>query len=139
MTNIYVHIVEDDHDQASYVAVLLQKAGITNYKIFVEPEEFLKSGENIDICILDYRFANSGLTGLEITEELLERNRWCRVIIVTVAPDMDKFWKVFNAGAWKYLNKNDEGFRTDLVKYVKMAISMTTEEIIFKNKKHKQD
>lgn len=129
MLNVYVHIVDDDIDSGYFIEAILKSAGITNCKIFTEPDKFLKSSEEVHICILDYRFKNSGLTGLEITEELLKRNDKCRIIIVTVAPDFYLFMKVFNAGCWKYLSKNDDEFKPDLIKYVRLAIINVAKEI----------
>jgi FixJ family two-component response regulator len=129
MMNVLVYIVDDDQAEADLIKILLKRSNMSETKIFTDPDEFLKTEETIDICILDYRFQNSGLDGLTITEELVRRNKRCRIIIITVQPDFRKFMKVFNAGAWKYLDKSDDEYENDLVKYVKLGIDLVAEEI----------
>lgn len=127
--NILTHIVDDDTDSIDLIVSVLEGSGITEYKIYTRPEEFLEENQEVHLCILDYRFINSGMTGLEITEELLKRNKRCRVIIVTIAPNFNDFMKVYNAGAWKYIDKSDKNFNPDLIRYVKMGIALVNEEV----------
>jgi FixJ family two-component response regulator len=129
MTNVLVYIVDDDQAEADLIKILLNRSTAPETKIFTDPEEFLKTEETIDMCVLDYRFRDSVWDGLTITEELVRRNKRCRIIIITVQPDFRKFMKVFNAGAWKYLDKTDDEYENDLVKYVKLGIDLVAEEI----------
>lgn len=127
MTNIFVDIVDDDDSSAELIRILLKKNGVQDFRIFLDPREFLESKEVVHICILDYRFPGM-LDGFDVTEELMKRNKRCRILIITLGPNFKDFMKVYNAGAWKYLDKSDRDFDSDMVKYVKLGIEMVREE-----------
>lgn len=131
MTNILINIVDDDDYWTEFISRLLKDNKITDCRVYTNPVEFLAKEKEVHICILDYRFQNSGLDGLDITEELIRRNKRARIIIITLAPSLQQFMKVSNAGAWKYLDKNDPYFGNDILKYVRIGIELCQEEMKF--------
>lgn len=128
MINVLVHIVDDDESMVYELDLVFNKHGI-DHKIYTDPDEFLKTEDKKRICVIDYRFNNSGMTGFDIAEKVLESNPRCNIIIITGYPDAGDLLKLMNLKAFKYLSKMDDGFTDDLLKYVKQAIKLVHEEI----------
>jgi len=127
MTSVLIHIVDDDIEAGEEFRNLLNQLG--DIVLYTVPEEFLKSVGTKRLCIIDYRFNNSGLTGIDVAEKVMEENQRCKVIIVTGMPGNNDLLKLINLKAFKYLNKNDNDFKTQLIKYVQQAIKIVKEDI----------
>lgn len=129
MINVFVHIVDDDESMVYELGLVFTKNGI-EYKIFTDPDEFLRTDDKKRICVIDYRFNNSGLTGFDVAEKVLEHNPRSNIIIITGYPNTTDLLKLMNLKAFKYISKVDPDFMDDLLKYVKQAIKLVHEEII---------
>lgn len=129
MIEIFVHIVDDDEALAQMLGLLFTKNKIL-FKIFNDPETFIKTEEKKRICVIDCRFNNSGMTGFEVAEQVLEKYPRCYIIFITGYPDAFDMLELMNLKAFKNLSKNKSSFLDDLLKGVKQAIKLVEEEII---------
>lgn len=129
MEKVYTYLVDDDQSTIESIERIFKKNDI-EYKSFNEPEVFLSNKERKRICIIDYRFNDSGMTGFDIAEKVLEDNPRCNIIIITGYANTTDLLKMMNLKAFKYLSKNDDDWMDDLLKYVKQAIKLVNEEII---------
>lgn len=129
--NVFIHVLEDDADMVFEIERLFEQAGLKKYKLFTSPEEFLKivEKEPIQICIMDYLYEGFGITGYDLAKTVLEYNQKSKVIVISVQTDPKVFLKLYNVGVWKYLNKMEDDFNEDLIKWVKVAIDIFKKEV----------
>jgi FixJ family two-component response regulator len=123
MEKVYTHLVDDDEYTIESITKMFDENGIS-YLPFRYPEEFRENKEKKRVCIIDYRFNNSGITGVELAEEIIEENTNCQVIMITGYLTNTPVLKLMNVKSFKNLDKNDPEFMQDLLKYVKRAIKI---------------
>jgi two-component system response regulator FixJ len=99
-----VYIVDDDPAARASVAALVQSKGVRTCE-FASAEEFLESALHDDrgCLVLDVRM--TGMTGLELQEELGKRKVELPIIVITGFADVPMAVKAMSAGAVNFLTK----------------------------------
>lgn len=131
--NLLVDILDDDDTVLLVVEEQLKLNGITNYRMFTDPDEFIKNqNAKPHICIVDYVLDPNVLTGLDITRIVLGNNQYCKVIMVSgieaqmCCRVMREFFFIGGAG---WADKNDKDFQGQLVSELQKAIGFIREEL----------
>lgn len=104
-------IVDDDQDILANLSDILIDLG---YKVDTAPDgkaaidkvkELCPNEESCqyDLCLLDFKMP--GMDGVELYEEILERNPRLRAIMITAYAGDDGIQRAVEAGTWKVLRK----------------------------------
>ena len=99
-----VYIVDDDPAARASVAALVQSKSVVTRE-FASAEEFLESLPSDDrgCLVLDVRM--TGMTGLELQEELGKRKIDLPIVVITGFADVPMAVKAMRAGAVNFLTK----------------------------------
>jgi FixJ family two-component response regulator len=99
-----IFIIDDDPSVQEALALLLRSAGYP-FEVFASAEEFLGKGpfDGIGCIVLDVRM--SGMSGLDLQEELLKRDRCMPIIFITGYGDIPMTVQAMKKGAVDFLPK----------------------------------
>jgi FixJ family two-component response regulator len=99
-----VYIVDDDPAARASVAALVQSKSVRTRE-FASAEDFLESlpADERGCIVLDVRM--TGMTGLELQEELIKRKVELPIIVITGFADVPMAVKAMRAGAVNFLTK----------------------------------
>lgn len=98
-----VVIIDDDFNQRSGVARLIQSIGLTT-RLHESAEEFLSTSPDTASCVLtDMRMP--GMSGLQLQEELNNRDLRMPLIVLTGHADVPVAVKSMKAGAFDFIEK----------------------------------
>lgn len=116
-----ISILEDDRTYLKILGTLLEKAGIPNYKLFQDPEDFLNiSNGHTHIAIIDHRLGDT--SGLEVVTRLLRKNPDCFIIVISAEGSESIVAEYMNADCDRYIRKGDMGFREKFIQFVNDGI-----------------
>lgn len=121
--NIATFALENDHDILTAIGDSLKKAGINEYRLFATSAEMLEQlHEDVHICVVDYHLEEER-TGLEVMKAVLEHNPDCYVIGLgeKVKIDMDVLIAFINGDGYRFVDKSNPMFLTQLIEYVEQA------------------
>jgi DNA-binding NarL/FixJ family response regulator len=97
---------------------LLKANDIEHFQLYDNAEEFLKHlSSDIIVCAIDY-YLNSGLNGLDVLKAVKKKNKSSFVIIISGVDDPKVLKQFINNGADKYVDKNGENYKRELVEYI---------------------
>lgn len=130
---ILTYVLEDDDWFLQIIEGLLIKSEIVNYKLFSNPADFFEEfNENVHVCIVDFRLPG-GMDGLGVVEKVLRLNERCKVIVISGLENPNVVIDFLNAGAFKYIRKNDPLFNEKVIKYLQQALENVKRDLIFYN------
>ena len=128
---ILTYVLEDNEVLLTVIKGLLDRAGITEYQLFSNPAQFIKEfTDDVHVCVIDYHLPGE-TNGLEVLQRVLARNPRCKAIIISAQEKLDIVIDILNAGAYKYIRKNDDQFNEKLVRYLQQAIERINHDLIF--------
>lgn len=120
--NILTYILEDDKEIHSIISDLLRQHNFTNFHFFVDPETFLASlTADINICVIDHYL--TGTTGLDMIQQVKDKNENSYVIVVSGQRNFDIAIEYLNQGADKYIDKNKVDYIERLIKCLQDGVS----------------
>lgn len=103
---IMTYVLDDQEMVLQLIGQAFKKAGITDYRLFSNENEFLEGiNDNVHIAVVDYLMDSKEITGIEICKLLLERNPRCYVIIMSGQGSIEVVIDMMNSGAKKYVPK----------------------------------
>ncbi len=124
-----IYVIEDSFIQAEIIAYNLKNNLDSKVKIFCNGDMAL---ENIyykkpDVIVLDYYFNNKSLnypTGLEVLRVLKKNEEFSKipVIVFSGLKDIDKSFKLLEAGAYDIIDKSEDSIIERLIKKVVESI-----------------
>lgn len=127
---VVVFVLDDDQDTLDLIKEDFEEAGIKDYELFTSEREFLaKFNENVHVAVLDHYLQGSAEIGYDIMQTIFEMNRkhnspiQCKVIIISGQKNQQVTKWYLNNGAFKYLDKGEDGFNSNLISYVKQAVA----------------
>ncbi len=127
--NILAHALEDDQDFVELITELFDMNGMKEYKFFTHPEEFILAfHEKIHLCIVDYYLPGT-MTGLDVMKVVLSMNKNCKAIMLSAVQDYRVVIKSLNEGCFKWVDKNDEDHRAELVNAIQQSIGYIKDKI----------
>lgn len=129
--NILIHGLDDDESVRMLLEEQMELNGVNNFRMFSDPEEFLKHlNAKPHICIIDYLLPGE-LTGLGITRIVIDQNSECKVIMMSGLKDFIVLRDFFRAGGFDWVDKDESHFQDELVKVVQKAISFIKAKLEF--------
>lgn len=133
--NILTYVLEDEQILLLKFEELFKMNGITNYHLFRKSEEMIAAMHNINasndsvhICVIDYLLGEP-LTGLDIMKVVLSHNPDCKVIVISAQTDFKIVKNFLNAGAFKYIEKNEDGWLDEMVSDMQQALIWVKKKI----------
>jgi FixJ family two-component response regulator len=138
--NWLIDLVDDNEAVVMVIEDLLDLNGLKNRRKFDDPvlyEEELRNnpGINPHICIFDH-LLKSRLTGLDLTIMMMKRNKECKIIMISGLRDPDVIEAFYDAGGYKWVNKDRQDFQPILIDRVQGAIEFLKCEL---ERRHKLD
>ncbi len=128
--NIVTFIIDDDPETLGIIKETIEKAGITNYKLFFHEEEFINElTEKIHVCVIDHRL--SKFTGLDILKSVKAKNEYSFVIIYTGFKDPEIIIDYLNQGADRFIDKGRPNHLELLTSYLLEGYKIATNRINF--------
>lgn len=116
--NILSYVVDDDPDTLLLIEQLLSANNIKNFHVFTKAEDFLSHiNSEIIVCVIDY-YLSSGLTGIDVLKAAKAKNKSSFVIIISGSENYKTVIESLNAGADRYIDKNNPNYLTKLVEYM---------------------
>lgn len=113
-------VLDDNISDLEFIARHLKKNGITDFKLFDNPDLFLKEiDEDVITVVLDHQLGVT--TGFEIMEDVIDLNPICFIIILSGNSDPHIIMEYGNHDAFRYVLKNDEGYLDKIVFYIRQA------------------
>lgn len=123
IVNIVTFVLDDHPLVLTVIDNEFKKAGIDNYRLFDNPEQFLSQmNENVHIAVIDYLLGDSAMNGVEVCKKLLEKNPRCYIIIMSGQVSIDVVIDMLNAGAKKYVAKWKKNYESEVVEFVRTGI-----------------
>lgn len=130
--NIAIYAIDDDANTRTTLDALFRRHEIINYEIFSDPQKLLESlHQGVQICIIDYNLKNGDYTGLSLMKEILERNGYCKCIIMSGFSETMLIIDFLNSGAFRYLIKGEKRFAEKLILFIQEAIEVVVETFNF--------
>lgn len=121
--SILSYIVDDDPDTALIVEQLLASNGIKNFHVYTKAEELLSNiNSDIIVCVIDY-YLSAGLTGIDVLKQVKNKNKGSFVIIISGSQDYKTVMESLNAGADRYIDKNNKNYLTKLVEFMQEGLT----------------
>jgi DNA-binding NtrC family response regulator len=132
VVNIATLILDDDVDLLSIIKETIDKAGITNYNLFTNEDDFVKGlTPAIHVCVVDHILDKK--TGLDILHEIKEKNEFSYVIAYTGIRKPEVIEEYLNGGANKFVNKNKDNHLELLTQFLKDGLRVAKKNLDFSN------
>lgn len=113
-------VLDDNISDLEFIARHFKKSGIIDFKLFDNPDLFLKGiDESVIAVVLDHQIGVR--TGLEIMPQILELNPLIFIIVLSGNPDPHIIMKYGNNDAFRYVLKSDEGYLDQVEFYIRQA------------------
>jgi FixJ family two-component response regulator len=120
---ILSYVLEDDRDTLEAIDHVLKSNGIVDYGLYTSPDEMMQNIQSdIVICVLDY-YLNGVLNGLDLLKEIKRRNSNSYVIVMSGQNDCKVVIDLLNAGANKYIDKNNRHYLNQLVEFMQEGLT----------------
>lgn len=115
---ILSYVLEDDRETLDMIEDLLKANGISDYELFTKSEDMLIHIQgDIVLCVLDY-YLDGRLSGLDILKEIKKRNSYSYIIVMSGQANCKIVIDCLNAGANKYIDKNEPDYLNKLIEYM---------------------
>lgn len=105
--NIVTYVLDDDETVLMMIEKAFANAGISEYKLFTRSADILTQNIPPHIAVVDYMLKDEGLSGLDVTKQLLKLNPHCYVIIMSGQDSWNVLKGFMNSGARYYVEKKD--------------------------------
>jgi FixJ family two-component response regulator len=127
---ILIYVLDDDHDILEDIRIAFNVAGIKDYRLFTNVEEFLESfNADVHIAVVDYYLGD--LTAPKIMKQIRQKNPWCLVTMISGVENPKAITAFLNSGGNKFLYKGEPNFDLLLTEYVTEQIQQTRDRILF--------
>lgn len=134
MTSILIpYVVDDDATMCEQICKLFLNNEIGNFAVFNDLDLFLNDKNDKGICLFDYRFPGSGMTGIDAADKIKERFPLVNIIIMTGYLRESQLIELLNLKAFKYIDKNEHNFNVKLLSYIKQAIERVKEDLLLES------
>ena len=128
--NIATFILDDQADVLDLIKYEIDLAGITNYKLFTDEDEFISGlTDDIHICVVDHRLTKR--TGLDILAEVKRKNEGSFFIAYTVSDNPKIIINYLNGGADRFVDKNSKNSMELLTTYLKEGFEIGLKRMEF--------
>lgn len=114
-----IAIIDDDDDVRESTRHLLRSRGYLTLA-FASAEDFLRSGEVIQVACVVTDVRMPGMSGVELQSHLIAQGRRVPVIFITAFPEADSEKRALAAGAVCFLTKPFDG--QTLINYLSKAL-----------------
>ncbi len=119
--SIFTHILDDNLDFTLILKDLFKQHPDIEYKIFNKIDEFLKAiQEEKNISIIDYNLKDK-YNGIDLMKIVLEKNPNSYVIMMSSQDSLEVVVDFYEAGGFRYLNKNNRDFTKKLIGSIRDA------------------
>lgn len=116
--NIATFFLDDNKDDLGLMKAAIDKAGIKNYHLHTDEDEFLSGlTDDLHVCVVDHGLTKR--TGLDILDEVKAKNEGSFFIAYTVADRSDIIIDYLNGGADRFVDKNKPNSLELLTRYLK--------------------
>lgn len=120
--SILTYVLEDQEAVLAVIDDLFKMNGLQNYKLFSRSSDLVEEmNDKVHICVVDYMLGEK-MTGLEVMKIILSYNPRCKVVVISGQTDFEVVQKFWNGGAFRYINKRDRDWLSQLVTHVQEAL-----------------
>jgi FixJ family two-component response regulator len=129
--NIVTLILDDDKMVLELIEGSLKDNGITNYKLFYSDADFIDHlSENMNILVIDHHLS-APVSGLDVMKAAIKKNPSVFAIVMSGNYDSRVVVEYLNAGANRFILKNEDDYLEQLIKFVKEGIARFVQDLEF--------
>lgn len=82
-SDVLIFVLDDNRAMLDLISELLEMEGLTNYKVFTDPNELLQNiSLDVRVCIVDY-LLQSKMNGIDVIKQIQQYNPACYFIMIT--------------------------------------------------------